>query len=173
MCARQRRTAAPRDQRGVTSLVDHFGKAIDKIRIVLDNENTRRGNRSIHPTHLDLFVPELRRGLAGPAATSTAPLPWIQHAARSSGSQWQFAAPTTAVANLVGIRQLPSVIRHAYRTRRGVGYWMNESWTLPKGDPMPTFPITLSDEEAQQLEASAQNRETTPDALIQRWVRER
>jgi hypothetical protein len=38
---------------------------------------------------------------------------------------------------------------------------------------MPDFTITLSEEEAQQLQTSAQNRELTPDALIQRWVRER
>jgi hypothetical protein len=38
---------------------------------------------------------------------------------------------------------------------------------------MPSFTITLTDEEAQQLRAFAESRGMTPDALIQRWVRER
>ena len=38
---------------------------------------------------------------------------------------------------------------------------------------MATISIELSDDEHQQLSRSAGERNTTPDALVQRWVRER
>ena len=38
---------------------------------------------------------------------------------------------------------------------------------------MPTVTITLSDDESAQLAEAAAGRETTPEALVQRWVRER
>lgn len=38
---------------------------------------------------------------------------------------------------------------------------------------MPTLQIELSDADAQQLAQSAEGRGTSPEALVQRWVRER
>ena len=38
---------------------------------------------------------------------------------------------------------------------------------------MPTLSIDLTDDEAAQLADIAAGRETTPAALVQRWVRER